>query len=369
MTKELQKRIMLFAILGSLLLLGLFTVIFPSPEFSFHERRYLASAPENFSLTDWTLKDDLENYLSERMPLRTAFIGVNSLYDTILAQRTRMDVWAVKGMLLEKPLNMKTDTLARRMDAIAAAAKAKSIPYQIMVVPSAGAVMQDEMPVHLGRLYEGEAEAQLILENREDVIPLHSLMDSDVEQTYFRTDHHWTLGGAYLAYEAYCQRMGFVPLTLNSFALSDHPGFRGSTYARSGHFSWEGDIIHCAQPQNEITFRILDKEEIKYDSLIFPEEMDSWDPYTMFLKGNHGLAVIENDKASQGHLLVFKDSFANTLLPLLSAHYQKITLVDFRYYAGDFQAAVAAAEDADSILFCYSLDSVLNDTSIARKLK
>ena len=66
--------------------------------------------------------------------------------------------------------------------------------------------------------------------------------------------------------------------------------------------------------------------------------------------------------------MVFKDSFANSLLPLLSAHYSRIVAMDARYYGGNFSDAIAAAGQADQVLYVYSLDSLLNDTMVARKV-
>ena len=54
--------------LALLLMLGVAALVFRQ-DFSFWEKRYLAEPPRNFSLADWTLNADLEQYLSDQLPL------------------------------------------------------------------------------------------------------------------------------------------------------------------------------------------------------------------------------------------------------------------------------------------------------------
>lgn len=368
MTKELRKKLCLYGILLGLLALGVFTLLFPGEDFSMQERRYLAHAPENYSLTQWTLKDDLESFLSDRLPLRNAFVGVSSVYDLALLRRTQQDVWAVKGMLVERPIEADTGALQRSLDRMATLAEENGLSAQMILVPSAGAVLSKAMPSHLARLYRPEVQAHEAAAANPLVIPMQGLLSSNAKDTYFKTDHHWSLSGAYMAYEAYCAANSLAALPLDQFRLVEYPGFLGSTYSRSGLFRWESDTLRSAEPESGITFTIPGEAEARA-SLMFPNSFQSWDPYTVFMNGNPGFSTIENINAPEGHLLVLKDSFANTLLPLLSAHYSRITVVDLRYYAGNFQAALAQAGTPEKVLFCYSLDSVLNDTSVQRKLR
>ena len=104
-----------------------------------------------------------------------------------------------------------------------------------------------------------------------------------------------------------------------------------------------------------------------YDHLVFPERAQTYDGYAVYLDGNHGLLEITNPEAPGGTLLVFKDSFANCLLPLLAADFQRIVAVDARYYSGSFSEAAAAAGEVDAVLFVYSPDSLVNDTAVAGK--
>ena len=58
------------------------------------------------------------------------------------------------------------------------------------------------------------------------------------------------------------------------------------------------------------------------------------DAYALFLSGSKSLLTITNPHAKTGReLIVFRDSFASSLAPLLAEGYAKITLIDIRYIA------------------------------------
>lgn len=83
------------------------------------------------------------------------------------------------------------------------------------------------------------------------------------------------------------------------------------------------------------------------------------DPYEMFLSGPRSLITIENPDCESGkELIIFRDSFASSIAPLLAEAYARITLVDIRYLRSDFLDRFIGFEDQD-VLFLYST-SVLN---------
>ena len=66
------------------------------------------------------------------------------------------------------------------------------------------------------------------------------------------------------------------------------------------------------------------------------EAMNTRAPYDLFLGGSLSLITIENDKAGNDReLIVFRDSFGSSMIPLLISGYSKITIVDIRYLSGD----------------------------------
>ena len=62
--------------------------------------------------------------------------------------------------------------------------------------------------------------------------------------------------------------------------------------------------------------------------------------------------------------MLVKDSFGNTLTPLLVPSYKKIVLVDPRYYRGSV-SDLCREHGADELLFCYSLERICTDLNLS----
>ena len=85
------------------------------------------------------------------------------------------------------------------------------------------------------------------------------------------------------------------------------------------------------------------------------------DPYELFLSGPVSLLKIENPVAdTEKELIVFRDSFGSSLIPLLAEGYKTITLIDIRYIQSDFLVNFVDFTGKD-VLFLYS-SVVLNNS-------
>ena len=70
------------------------------------------------------------------------------------------------------------------------------------------------------------------------------------------------------------------------------------------------------------------------DSLYAPDYLDTKNQYGFFLNDNHAFIEIHTGYNPGKTLFVIKDSYANSLIPLLTTHYENIYVVDLRYYNG-----------------------------------
>ena len=332
-------------------------------DFSVQEKRYLASLPENPSLVQWTLNEDLEAYLSDHVPLRTQLIHADATVQVLTGRRTQLGAWPVGESIVEQPVQAEPETLQRRIDALQGIAG--EIPTLFLTPPTAGMLEMDRMPPYLRAVYAQEAELYDGLVSRKGFVPLKKAFLDSAKPVYFRTDHHWNGEGAYLAYRSLCDAMGLKAYEREDFCVSEFFPFSGTTCSRSGLPFVRPDTLVCYEPGLPLSMT-ADGEH--FDRVIFPEEAGSWDGYQVFLKGNHGFLTIENPQGT-GTLLIFKDSFANSVIPMLSAHFSRICAVDARYFSGSFRQALEETGNIDQILFLYSLDSLANDTSILKKLR
>ena len=69
--------------------------------------------------------------------------------------------------------------------------------------------------------------------------------------------------------------------------------------------------------------------------------------------------TIENPNAPEKELIIFRDSFASSLAPLLLPYYKKITLIDLRYGDIEKMEPLVDFKKAD-VIFLYSTLTINN---------
>ena len=83
-------------------------------------------------------------------------------------------------------------------------------------------------------------------------------------------------------------------------------------------------------------------------------DFEAIDGYNIFLGGPLSIVTVENPTGNTGkELIIFRDSFASSLAPLLLDGYDKITLIDLRYMASVNVGRFVEFNDQD-VLFLYS---------------
>ena len=85
----------------------------------------------------------------------------------------------------------------------------------------------------------------------------------------------------------------------------------------------------------------------------------------MFLGQNQPIVTIETNSSSGDSLIIFKDSYANSLAPFLALHYSKITLVDLRYLKTSFEKIVPL-EEYTQALFCYNVKTFVDEDNVQK---
>lgn len=347
---------LMFALL--LAAMPLMYFLLPWQTYSEEERRVLAEPPA-FSWDHWS--DDAEAFLADHLPLRKVLTGLNGISRQVLGMNVLDDVWRLpSGRLVEAPLQRDDARMLRNADRLAAFAEKTGLPLYLLAVPSAGAVCGEET-------YQPYPDAELLslLEEREGVTLIQVMDDfaaADIP-LYYATDPHWNGEGVYRAYVRAGETLGFTPLARDDFAVTASEGFLGTCYTRSALWGMEPDNLEMWDAGFSVSVTMDETETAS--SMFYMEHLQGGDQYPVFLDGNHGLTqIVNHDAPDAPNLLIFKDSFGNSLSPLLAAHYHTITLVDLRAYRGN-AAELAAAGDYQAILAVYSLERLTHDTNFA----
>lgn len=368
--KKIPDRIAVAAGLLLLLALGLAAILAPGGEFSEWERRILADRPGTPDPEYWKTDKAVESFLKDHIPARRELVALDSSAEFLTGRGSTLGAWYTSGTLVEPPVPVETKALETKLRRIDKIAESAGVPWYLISPRSHGWLMRDRMTPVVAGAYDSEAEGYALLDASPNTVQMPEAFNADPDTMYYRTDHHWTLQGAYQAYLALAAPLGYEPVPLEEFRRTEYTGFRGTTLSRSGLPALWEDTIDCAEPESAVVMTAIDRGEEKVsDRLIFPEAAATWDGYAVYLDGNHGTLVIERESAPEGTLIVYKDSMANCLLPLLSRHFRRIIAVDARYDDGVFSDALARSDDTKAILCVYSLESLANDTEITRKAK
>ena len=110
----------------------------------------------------------------------------------------------------------------------------------------------------------------------------------------------------------------------------------------------------------------MGKNTQTYSSIFFRENLEGKDKYTVFLGQNTPVVTINTNVKNGKKLIVFKDSYANSMMQFLTLHYEQITVVDLRYLNVPLSDYVDM-NDYQQALFLYNVATFTGDQSM-RKL-
>ena len=369
--KEDRKFILLPAVLAvTLAAVFLYLLLGDPPAFKELEKEYRAEFPEVSaeSVLSGDFSRNFEAYVNDAVPFRTAFVGLNSYVTLLTGRQNTTAIWRDrKGNLLEAPVDGKEETLVKNVRKVSEFAEQTGKKVYLVLPPSAGYCDADLPGLYRNCFRDDRYLSEIRKQLSEKVVfpDLSERFLTAGNPLYYRTDHHWNRLGTELCYEALCPVMGLSKAfgAADSAAAVSLPDFCGTTYSRSGLWFTPPDEISASDPGIPVKVRFSDEEAI-FDSLYFTEKYkDSPDKYPVFLDGNHPVTYIETGALTGRSLMIVKDSFALSLVPLLVRDFDRIVLVDLRY-CKEPVSELCERENTDEVLFLYSLSGFLTDANI-----
>ncbi len=368
---DMCRKLPVLLICGLVLMLTVLLCAGKKKEFSEQENRYLSSFPE-FSwegLKEGEYTADLESYLADHFPFRDFFMGVKTGFELAIGNREINDVYiAEDGYLIEKykkPEN--TEKIIRVLKGLNESVTDAEV--YLMLVPTASVIYSGKLPKNAPM--ESQIDAMTQIYENAGCKPIHllgplSLLRNEEEPLFYRTDHHWTSYGAYIAYQEYCFARGFEPTALSSLeekVVTEE--FKGTIYSKVNDYTHKGDKIKIYEnPDQKLTVCYTDTGEIT-DSLYNYEYLDKKDKYSFFLNNIHPLIEITNDAvSSEEELVLIKDSYANCMVPFLVNHYRKIYVVDTRYYKEAVSELINQNPAVKDVLVLYNMNTIDTDLGI-----
>ena len=130
------------------------------------------------------------------------------------------------------------------------------------------------------------------------------------------------------------------------------------------------DSIEICEPENakgNYTVNYVN-EGRKSSSLFDAAKLKGKDKYQVFQGGNYAEIVINTTVLNGRKLLIVKDSYANCFIPMLTADYECIVVVDPRYSTEPLTALVTKY-NINEMLYLYNVNSFAEDRVLQEVLK
>lgn len=364
--------LLVFAFLLAILLVFLINLFTHDREFSEAENRNLSQKPE-FSLAalaDGSYFSGITDWYNDQFFARDKWISLKLREDSLLGRKESGGVYLCEnGYLIAQPEAPNETVLSETISNINQfAMEHPDISTRMMLVPGAAAILPDYLPKN--------APVRDVLQDIENVrsqlggniqfldaaAALQAHADEDI---YYKTDHHWTSLGAYYAFAANTGIMGIGAPVRDYDIYTVSNSFEGTLASKSGSHAVTDRIEIYAPKAPSLSYYVTySDEQDKICSIYNRSALDSKDQYTVFFGGNHPLVEIRTTANNGRSLLVFKDSYANCFMQFLLPYYEKIIMVDPRYYYDSLDSILNSYGITD-ILYLYSTDTFLTDGSLS----
>lgn len=320
--------------------LALYAWFGPKQAISESERRPLEQMPQVSlqSILSGSFTADVEDASVDQFPLRDAFRRVKSVFTYyVLGQKDNNGIYLADGYAakMEYPLNTSSVKHALEKFQYLYDTYLQDSKIVMAVVPDKGYYLAGENG-YLAMDYEQLfAQMQQGMPWADHVDLTQSLSIAD----YYRTDTHWRQENLLPVAQTLAQALG-AELREDFRQTQLQTPFYGVYYGQAA-LPMEPDQITLMESDWLADCRVFNHETGKYGSVYDLQKLAGMDPYDVYLSGAQALLTIENPHAATDReLIVFRDSFGSSLVPLLAGSYAKVTLVDLRYIPsnmlGDF---------------------------------
>ncbi len=353
---------------------------FPGSKYSERERRdNLADFPELSFETlmkgdkDGGFMKDFQKYSNERFPLRDSFMSIKAASDHYFFRRLESNGYYITdGYMGQKLYPMNKNSFDSALNVFQSVCddpnlvKDKNTKVYIAVIPDKNAFLAEK----IGMLAIDYDEALAYVKNNAGFAEYIDISGMLSIEDYYKTDTHWrqekiTDIAAYLA-----EKMG-TELVEDYKVIEFDPSYGGTFYDKTVNVDKEPIFYLTNDVLAGCKVTCFDKLGRPYETTLYniDNKAEMKDYYEVFLEGfNQSVVIIENPNAkTDKELVVFRDSFGSSMVPLLASGYKTVTVLDIRYITPDnvanfIKMNLIPSFDNKDVLFLYST-IVLNDSA------
>lgn len=186
--------------------------------------------------------------------------------------------------------------------------------------------------------HDQKAWMEMVAKNMPGIISpdIHSALEAHSDEyIYFKTDHHWTTRGAYYAYCAAMEELGYEAVDINSLeerSAGDFMGSLNNSYSSSGITNGPDEVLYYLPSVDTEATAHNDRLDLtKTKQIQVVGEVGYENKYAVFIDGDNPLTVINTSANTGKSAIVLKNSFGNAFVPWLCHNYDAIYVIDPRH--------------------------------------
>lgn len=375
-----------YTILGicfALLLATVFiaNIVIKDKAFSEEENRVLQKFPD-FSLSSYMegrYETKLETYANDQFLLRDTFIKIKSASDVTSGKLESNGVYRARDNYLMEEIQVPTEKWMRRTVSSLKSFKRAydNLDMYFLLAPNAANILEDKLPFTVTPADQNKEMNSFFSKIKDAGITpidvrksLSEYAKENETQLYYKTDHHWTTDGAFIAYKDVVKTMELNDkVQYKRYVVKND--FRGTLSSKSGFVNGENDPLTIYMPNKDQDYHnsVIYYADIKKKTTSFYQldNLDTKDAYTVFGGSNHPMYTIKTPTKENKRLLLVKDSYANSMIPFLAQNYREIVVVDPRYFYDNIDDIIKA-EGITDVLFLYNANTFFVDNSLEMML-
>ena len=360
MNDKIKDIVVTIIFLFTVISLFLINVIKEDTDISVAERRKLATMPEltTKSLFDGTYFKKFDSYVTDQFVERDAFRKIK--IDIELSTKGEYNnLYLYDDYIIEEifPLNSNSiNNLTSKINYIKDTYLSDNSNIYYTIIPDKNYFVNN------GNLKLNYNKLQDMMKNNLTNINYINIFDKLTLDNYYKTDTHWKQEDLFDVANTIANQMNF-DITNNNNVVNTITTFKGS-YAGRLSVTKDIDTIKTISNPSTLNSSVYNYETKKYTDIYDYTKINSLDKYDIYLSGAVPIIdIINNNSSSDKELIVFRDSYGSSLIPLLIEGYKKITVIDIRYISSKILNKYIDFNDQD-VLFMYSILTINNSFSI-----
>ena len=359
MNDKIKDIVVTIIFLFTIIALFLINIIKEDTDISLAERRKLATMPEltTKSLFDGTYFKKFDSYVTDQFVERDAFRKIK--IDIELSTKGEYNnLYLYDDYIIEEifPLNSNSiNNLTNKINYIKDTYLNDNSNIYYTIIPDKNYFINN------GNLKLDYNKLQDMMKNNLSNINYINIFDKLTLDNYYKTDTHWKEEDLFNVANTIANQMNFD--ITNNNVVNTITTFKGS-YAGRLSVTKDTDTIKTISNPSINNSSVYNYETKKYTDIYDYTKINSLDKYDIYLSGAVPIIdIINNNTSSDKELIVFRDSYGSSLIPLLIEGYKKITVIDIRYISSKILNKYIDFNDQD-VLFMYSILTINNSFSI-----